>query len=74
MLDTAWISLEALGLAPGASRDRLSFTDDLATAVKNADFVQECAPERLDLKQALYKKLGELVPDGIVIASSTSGL
>ena len=74
MLDTAWISLEALGLAPGASRDRLSFTDDLATAVKNADFVQECAPERIDLKQALYKKLGELVPDGVVIASSTSGL
>lgn len=74
VLDTAWISLEALGLAPGASRDRLSFTDDLATAVKNADFVQECAPERLDLKQALYKKLGELVPDGVVIASSTSGL
>jgi carnitine 3-dehydrogenase len=74
VLDTAWISLEALGLAPGASRDRLSFTDDLATAVRNADFVQECAPERLDLKQALYKKLGELVPDGVVIASSTSGL
>ena len=74
VLDTAWISLEALGLAPGASRDRLTFTDDLATAVTSADFVQESAPERLDLKQALYAKLGTLVPDGVVIASSTSGL
>ena len=74
VLDTAWISLEAMGLAPGASRDRLTFTDDLATAVRNADFVQECAPERLELKQDLYRQLGELVPEGVVIASSTSGL
>ncbi|MFO1088414.1 MAG: 3-hydroxyacyl-CoA dehydrogenase NAD-binding domain-containing protein [Hyphomicrobiales bacterium] len=74
VLDTAWISLTALGLAPGASRDRLTLTDDLAAAVKTADFVQESAPERLPIKQALYEKLGRLVPEGVVISSSTSGL
>jgi carnitine 3-dehydrogenase len=74
VLDTAWISLTALGLAPGAARDRLTLTDDLEAAVKTADFVQESAPERLPIKQALYEKLGRLVPEGVVIASSTSGL
>ena len=58
VIDTAWISLTALGLAPGASRDRLRVTDNLADAVKDAQFIQESAPERLDIKQALYAELG----------------
>ncbi|MGI9488438.1 MAG: 3-hydroxyacyl-CoA dehydrogenase NAD-binding domain-containing protein [Geminicoccaceae bacterium] len=74
ILDTAWISLEALGLAPGATRDKLRLTTDLGEAVSHAEFVQESAPERLELKQALYEKLGRLVPLDVVIASSTSGL
>jgi carnitine 3-dehydrogenase len=74
VLDTAWISLTELGLAPGASRDRLTLTDDLAAAVGTAEFVQESAPERLEIKQALYEKLGRFVPGDVVIASSTSGL
>ncbi len=74
ILDTGWISLESLGLADGASRDRLTITDDLREAVSNADFIQESAPERLELKQDLYDKLGQWVPTGVVIASSTSGL
>ncbi|MBI1383728.1 MAG: 3-hydroxybutyryl-CoA dehydrogenase [Rhizobiales bacterium] len=74
VLDTAWISLTALGLAPGASRERLRLTDDLAEAVGDAEFVQESAPERLDIKQDLYERLGRLVPAGVVISSSTSGL
>ncbi len=74
IVDTAWISLEALGLADGASRDRLIVTHDLARAVGDADFVQESAPENLEVKQALYARLGDLVPGDVVIASSTSGL
>lgn len=46
VIDTAWISLTALGLAPGAARDRLRITTDLADAVKDAQFIQESAPER----------------------------
>ncbi len=74
ILDTGWVSLEGLGLAPGASRDRLTLTTDLAEAVCDAQFVQESAPEVLQLKQALYQRLSDLVPEDMVIASSTSGL
>ncbi len=74
IVDTAWISLEALGLAQGASRNRLTITSNLGDAVREADFVQESAPENLAVKQALYTRLGELVPADVVIASSTSGL
>ena len=74
IVDTAWISLDALGLAEGASRDRLTVTYDLADAVRDADFVQESAPENRDIKQTLCARLGTLVPDDVVIASSTSGL
>ena len=74
VLDTAWISLTALGLAPGASRERLTLTDNLEKAVADAGFVQESAPERLELKQKLYETLGRIVPADVVIASSTSGL
>ena len=74
ILDTAWISLSALGLEKGASRDRLSVTSDLNIAVQDTDFIQESAPERIEVKQALYKTLGEIVPSHVVIGSSTSGL
>ena len=74
VIKTGWISLQALGLSPDASLDRLRITTDLADAVKDAQFIQESAPERLDIKQALYKRLGELAPRDCVIASSTSGL
>jgi len=74
ILDTAWISLSALGLEKGASRDRLSVTSDLNMAVHDTDFIQESAPERIEIKQALYKTLGEIVPSHVVIGSSTSGL
>ncbi len=74
LLDTAWKCLEEIGLAEGASRDRLTCSSDLAEAVSEADFVQESVPEILTVKQALYAKLGDLVPASTVIASSTSGL
>lgn len=74
ILNTGWISLEAIGLAEGASRENLTITDDLQAAMAHAGFVQECAPERLELKQALYRELDELVTEDVVIASSTSGL
>lgn len=74
ILDTAWISLSALGLEKGASRDRLSVTNDLNMAVQDTDFIQESAPERIEIKQALYNTLGEIVPSHVVIGSSTSGL
>src|SRR6478735_4432523 len=49
-VDNAWETVTGLGLAAGASRERLSFNANLQEAVADADFVQEQAPERLDLK------------------------
>ena len=35
-VDNAWPALEKFGLAPGASRDRLTFTADTRTAIAGA--------------------------------------
>ena len=70
----AWPALERLGLAPGASQTRLTFTTDLTAAVRNADLVQENGPERIDFKKKLYRQLDELLPADVIIASSSSGL
>ncbi|MFI7382352.1 3-hydroxyacyl-CoA dehydrogenase NAD-binding domain-containing protein [Streptomyces sp. NPDC049813] len=73
LVDAAWPALTSLGLAPGASRDRLTVTATLEDAVAGAQFVQESAPEKLDLKQDLLARLAAATPPGTVIASSTSG-
>jgi 3-hydroxyacyl-CoA dehydrogenase len=70
----AWPALERLGLAPGASQSRLTFTPDLPTAVAGADLIQENGPERIDFKKKLYGQLDELLPPDVIIASSSSGL
>ena len=73
-IESAWPVLKRLGLATGASQSRLSFTADLATAVKGADLVQENGPERIEFKKKLYGQLDELLPAEVIIASSSSGL
>jgi 3-hydroxyacyl-CoA dehydrogenase len=73
-IESAWPALMRLGLAAGASRSNLSFTADLATAVKGADLVQENGPERIEFKRKLYGQLDELLSAEVIIASSSSGL
>ena len=73
-IESAWPALKRLGVATGASQSRLSFTADLATAVKGADLVQENGPERIEFKKKLYGQLDELLPAEVIIASSSSGL
>ena len=73
-VEAAWPALKRLGLAPGASQSRLSFTPKIEAAVGGADLVQENGPERLDFKQKLYEQLDDLLPADVIIASSSSGL
>ena len=47
--------------AASAALAGMSFTQDLAQAVTGARLVQECVPERLELKQATYRSIQELV-------------
>src|SRR6185369_16572732 len=67
-----------LGKVPAADADailgRLSTTTSLADAVQDADIVIEAAPERIDLKLALFAQIEEHAPAAAVIASNTSAL
>jgi 3-hydroxyacyl-CoA dehydrogenase len=73
-VDEAWEQLEEIGLSPGASRDRLSFTEDSKQALARADFVQENGPERPDFKIKLFQEMDEVTPVDSIIASSSSGI
>ena len=73
-VENAWPALRKLGLYAGASLDRLHYADSLRAACQAADFVQESAPEQLDLKQSLHARIDAETAAGVVVASSTSGL
>lgn len=73
-VDDAWPQLRAIGLSPGASKDRLSFTADMKEALAKADFVQENGPERPDFKMKLFADMDAATPADSIIASSSSGI
>ncbi len=56
------------------SLDRVTVTDSLEEAVKDADYIQECLWEDLAIKQPMFVKLSELAPADVAIGSSCSGL
>src|SRR5258707_825825 len=70
-VDEAWGQLEAIGLSPGAARDRLSFTPDMKGALARADLVQENAPERPEFKMKLFADIDDATPTDSIIASSS---
>jgi L-gulonate 3-dehydrogenase len=47
---------------------------DLAKALAEVDYVQESAPEKLELKHILFAELDRLAPAKAILASSTSAL
>src|SRR5580693_360611 len=53
-IDAAWKDLTVIGLSAGASRDRLTFTQDMKKALADVDLVQENGPERQDFKIKLF--------------------
>jgi 3-hydroxyacyl-CoA dehydrogenase len=69
-----WAAMETLGLAPGASQSNLTFTGSLEAAVRNADFIQESGPERLEIKRTLYRAMDEASRPDVAIATSSSGI
>jgi carnitine 3-dehydrogenase len=73
-VDDLWPLLEQLGLAAGASRERLHFAATLEDAVSGADFVQENGPERIDIKRDTFRRLDAATDPDIVLATSSSGL
>ena len=73
-VDDAWPLLTQVGLSPGASRDRLTFSPDMSRALAEADWVQENAPERPDFKIKLFAQMDEATPPNSILASSSSGI
>ena len=73
----AQINLLLEAFTPGVTEaliDQISFTSDLEEALDGAIYVQECAPEVIDTKVALFQAFESLVDSDCILASSTSGI
>ncbi len=64
-------SLQSIDGDPGALT-RVSLEEDLERAVSEADWVFEAAPEKLELKQELFRRIDAAAPEGAVLATNTS--
>ncbi len=53
---------------------RLSYTDDLAQACRDADLVSESVPEDPEIKRAVYAQLNRCCPDHTILTTNTSTL
>ncbi|WP_346922843.1 3-hydroxyacyl-CoA dehydrogenase [Glutamicibacter creatinolyticus] len=53
---------------------RLSYSSDLADAVRDADLVIEAVPEALAIKQQTYEKLAAVAPESAIFATNSSTL
>jgi ketoreductase RED1 len=70
-------TLEQLGLPVEALEKpspALAFEADVAAAVREADVVQENAPEKLEVKQQLWQEVERAAPAQALLASSSSTL
>jgi carnitine 3-dehydrogenase len=67
-------SLRNLTSAPLPVEGVLSFVSTPELAATDVDFVQESAPERIELKQELLAAASRAAGPGVVFGSSTSGL
>lgn len=65
--------LARIGSGRAGGPAEVRFIDNLEEAVRNADHVQENAPERLEIKQAIYAQVRDVAP-GAILASSASSI
>lgn len=56
------------------ARENLSFTPDLNTAVKDADYVIEAVLEVLELKRKLFADIDEMAPAHAILATNSSAI
>jgi enoyl-CoA hydratase / 3-hydroxyacyl-CoA dehydrogenase len=64
-------------ISPEAYEDalsRLTSMVDLESAVRDADFIIEAVPEKLDLKKSVFKDLDAFAPKQAILASNTSNI
>jgi L-gulonate 3-dehydrogenase len=71
---TALAEAQLIKEAPGLIAARVTVHPELRTVLDGAIHVQECAPEQLELKRALFADLDELAAPDAVLASSSSAI
>ena len=57
-----------------AALKRITYQMDLGLAVAQADLVIEAVPEKIELKQDIYSRIGKLAPAKAIFATNTSTL
>jgi 3-hydroxyacyl-CoA dehydrogenase len=67
-------SFDLLDEPPDTILARVAAERDLGTAVAGAGYVQECAPEAVELKRQLLGELDALTPPETILASSSSAI
>lgn len=53
---------------------RISYFVELPDALKGVDYVQECVPEKRDLKEEVFGQLDLLTEENVILASSSSAI
>lgn len=78
LVDAALPELEKADLLHGSTppevRRRMHKASSLAEALADSAYVQESAPERVEVKRQLYSELDRLAASETILASSTSGI
>ena len=74
MLSNARHAYSKLTMAPLLKPGKLFFFDSLEKAVQDVEFIQESAPERLELKRSIINQIDRYASVTALICSSTSGL
>tara|TARA_Y100000590_G_scaffold434228_1_gene552203 strand:- start:483 stop:1421 length:939 start_codon:yes stop_codon:yes gene_type:complete len=69
-----WPNVKKLFNRKKLNLKNFKFVTSIQDAIKDADFIQECAPENYKLKTKLMKNIGTYAKSNSIISSSSSGL
>ena len=72
-IDNAWYALEKLGFDRSQSGS-VKFASDIEELAQSCEYIQESAPENIDLKRSVHKEIDTYAAPDVIIASSSSGL
>ena len=72
-LENAWQALEKLGF-DRQTAGAWNFVDSLEALASVSDFIQENAPDNIDIKRKIHTELDRTAASDVIIASSSSGL
>jgi len=75
MVGVAAGALDRLGIkAPPAGPGRISFTASLEDAIRGADLVIENVPEKIEIKEQVYRAIDPMLGPDTIVVSDTSGI